>query len=65
MVIGLVGLDGDGLEKAVDGLENVGKKVGLVTGGLPEGLMILVGLVLSGKIIAGTSSMVVHVTNEG
>lgn len=63
MVIGLVGLVG--LPDVADGFEKVGKKVGLVEGGLPEGFIILVGFVRSGKITAGTSSIVVHVTSDG
>lgn len=47
------------------GFEKVGKKdVGLVTGGLPEGFTILVGLVRSGSITSGAWSMV-HVTKDG
>lgn len=45
--------------------EKVGKKVGLVTGGFPEGFTILVGFVRSGNITAGISSMVVQVTRDG
>lgn len=39
--------------------------MGLVEGGLPDGLIIPVGFVRSGNITAGISSIVVHVTSDG
>ena len=42
----------------------VGKNVGLELG-LVGGLAIVVGFIRSGKMTAGTSSMVVQVINEG